>query len=178
MFRKLGRMQSRGGRSADSVAATPSFASPMESDATEIKMENGVADKPGRGKKKKKDRGLNDDFDGLADSIDASGNFAGGGGGQGGGGFGGGFGFEKNAESLRELNESLYRRVAATKEWIENNYYEIAPERQSPDLVSMNQFCADYANHQDGIFLSPHFAEANKTFTSAMLALSVLDLPP
>lgn len=182
--RSLGRQS--GGRAGGGLApSAQAFDAPMESaDASEMMMENGVVDELKRslGKRESKEKGLQGNFAGedFDDSMSLGGKFAGGlgGGGQGGGGFGGGqFGNGKDAESLRDLNESLYRRVAATKEWIENNYYEIAPESQSPDLVSMNQFWRDYANHQDGAFLSPHFAEANNTFTSAMLALSVLDLP-
>ncbi len=73
--------------------------------------------------------------------------------------------------------EALYRRLPATKEWIENNYYRLLPEQQTPELVSTNRFWRDYANHQGGNFLSPYFAESNRTFTEMMLALSILDLP-
>ncbi|MEL7497789.1 MAG: hypothetical protein AAFN77_09280 [Planctomycetota bacterium] len=80
-------------------------------------------------------------------------------------------------QELREQSKRLYRRVDPTREWIENNYYRITPEQQTPDLVRMNQFWRDYANHQAGTFLSSNFAEASHSFTSMMFALSVLDLP-
>ncbi len=80
-------------------------------------------------------------------------------------------------DKLVEQKKVLYRRLPATKEWIENNYYRIVPEQQTPELVPINRFWRDYANHQGGTFLSSYFAESNRTFTEMMLALAVLDLP-
>ncbi len=73
--------------------------------------------------------------------------------------------------------QSLYRRLAPTKEWIENNYYQLRPENQTPALVQINRFWRDYSQHQGGIFLSPYFSESHRTFTEMMFALAVLDLP-
>ena len=75
------------------------------------------------------------------------------------------------------MNRQLYRRIDTTKEWMENNYWHLLPEAQNADLVSINPFWADYANHRDGDFLSTHFATANRNFTEMMLALAVTDLP-
>ena len=71
----------------------------------------------------------------------------------------------------------LYRRVEPTREWIENNYYKLLPKAQNAQLVTVNQFWKDYANHEGGSFASQWFAEANSNFTEMMFALSVLDLP-
>ena len=87
-------------------------------------------------------------------------------------------------ESLEELDfeeeygmQQLYRRVEPTREWIENNYYELLPTAQNANLVTVNQFWKDYANHEGGSFASQWFAEANRNFTEMMFALAVLDLP-
>ena len=71
----------------------------------------------------------------------------------------------------------LYQRLSPTKEWMENNYYLLQPQQQTPELVATNRFWRDYANHRGGTFLSPYFSEANRSFTEMMFALSVLDLP-
>lgn len=78
---------------------------------------------------------------------------------------------------LRDKNKRLYRRIAATQEWVENNYYLLPLEQQSPNLVSINRFWRDLASHQEGPFLSPHFVDAHRSFTEMMFALAVLDLP-
>ena len=71
----------------------------------------------------------------------------------------------------------LYRRIEPTREWVENNYYQQLPATQNANLVTVNQFWADYASHDAGTFASEWFAEANRSFTEMMFALSVLDLP-
>ena len=76
-----------------------------------------------------------------------------------------------------EQTKSLYRRLSPTKEWMENNYYLLRPEQQTTDLVLVNRFWRDYANHEGGDFLSPYFPESHRTFTEMMFALAVLDLP-
>ncbi len=76
-----------------------------------------------------------------------------------------------------ELAKPLYRPVEPTREWMENNYYQLLPTQQNTDLVQVNRFWRDYANHQSGEFLSSYFAEASRNFTEVMFALSVLDLP-
>ncbi len=84
--------------------------------------------------------------------------------------------FEKLAE-LREKSSSLYRRLPATQQWMENNYYRLLPEQQTTELVNVNRCWRDYANHAGGPFLSPYFPEAHRTFTEMMFVLAVLDLP-
>jgi len=72
----------------------------------------------------------------------------------------------------------LYRKLDKTQEWAENNYYHLPIEQQNANLVTVNAFWNDYAQH-DGKepFFSRNLAEASRSFTEMMLALSVLDLP-
>jgi hypothetical protein len=79
---------------------------------------------------------------------------------------------------MRKQVAQLYRRIDQTSEWIENNYYHIPADQQSPQLVTVNRFWRDYVEHPDGEpFLSPYFAEAAGSFTQMMFALAVIDLP-
>jgi hypothetical protein len=72
----------------------------------------------------------------------------------------------------------LYRKVDVTKEWAENNYYNLPIAQQIAALVPASDFWLDYANHNGKApFLSEHLADASKNFTEMMFALSVLDLP-
>ena len=72
----------------------------------------------------------------------------------------------------------LFRQVAPTMEWAENNYYHLPIQQQVAALVPPSRFWLDLSKHTGpGPFLSPHFAEAGRSFTEAMLALAVLDLP-
>ena len=77
----------------------------------------------------------------------------------------------------RDISQRLYRRLASTQEWIENDYYLLPLEQQSPNLVPINRFWRDFAKHGKGPFLSPHFVDAHHSFTETMFALAVLDLP-
>ncbi|MEX0655568.1 MAG: hypothetical protein WD534_14735 [Phycisphaeraceae bacterium] len=82
------------------------------------------------------------------------------------------------AKDMREQVRRLYRVVAPTMEWAENNYHHLPIHQQTADLVPVNAFWRDYAQH-DGVgpFLSTEFPEAATNFTSMMLAMAVLDLP-
>lgn len=80
-------------------------------------------------------------------------------------------------QGLIQSARPLYRRLSPTKEWMENNYYQLRPNQQTAELVKTNRFWRDYANHTGGDFLSAYFSEANRTFTEMMFAMSVLDLP-
>lgn len=80
----------------------------------------------------------------------------------------------QSAKKLRQL----YRKLDKTKEWVENNYYQLPIERQNAGLVTANAFWADYAAHDPNKpFYSVHLAEASRNFTEMMFALSVLDIP-
>ena len=69
---------------------------------------------------------------------------------------------------LRDRNSRLYRRLAPTQEWIENDYYLLPLDQQSPSLIAINRFWRDLANHKDGPFLSPNFVDAHRSFTEMM----------
>ncbi len=77
--------------------------------------------------------------------------------------------------------QAYYRKLGATKEWAENNYYHLPIEQQGPELIPVNAFWRDFAAWvADGAktpFLSANFAEAHRNFAEMMLALAVLDLP-
>ena len=102
--------------------------------------------------------------------------------------------FEANgrADLQRRSNaRQLYRKLEATMEWAENNYYRLPIEQQNGGLVTSNAFWKDYADSQpvqnpnvDAAknpgpppFFSKHIAEASRNFTEMMFALAVLDLP-
>ncbi len=82
------------------------------------------------------------------------------------------------AKQLRGLARQFYRRIGPTKEWAENNYYQLPIGKQDENLVPINAFWKDFAAW-DGKspFLSTHLAEASRNFSEMMLALAVLDLP-
>jgi len=72
----------------------------------------------------------------------------------------------------------FYRKLDKTQELAENNYYHLPIENQNADLVTVNPFWTDYANHSGTEpFFSKHAAEASRSFTEMMFALAVLDLP-
>ena len=71
----------------------------------------------------------------------------------------------------------LYRRSGITQVSIEQHYYQQNLATQNFLLAPMNRFWRDYANHENGTFISTHFAEAHSSFAEMMYALSVTDLP-
>jgi len=72
----------------------------------------------------------------------------------------------------------LYRQPEKTREWAENNYHHRVLAEQDADLITINAFWRDYAQHQPGQpFVSRHFAEASRNVPELLLALAVLDLP-
>ncbi len=78
----------------------------------------------------------------------------------------------------RKQVEQLYRRIEQTSEWVENNYYKLPTEQQTPDLVRVNRFWRDYVEHPAGEkFFSAYFPEAAGSFSQMMFALAVIDLP-
>ncbi len=82
------------------------------------------------------------------------------------------------ADRQRGLVRQFFRALGPTKEWAENNYYQLRIGAQNADLIPINAFWRDYAAW-DGksAFLSPHVTEAARNFPEMMLALAVLDLP-
>ncbi|MFN7343860.1 MAG: autotransporter-associated beta strand repeat-containing protein, partial [bacterium] len=90
------------------------------------------------------------------------------------------FGTEVSARARQQVR-ALYRALGPTKEWAENNYYQLRITEQSAELVTVNAFWRDYAAWvaagSKGGFVSANVAEAHRNFTEMMLALAVLDLP-
>jgi len=83
-------------------------------------------------------------------------------------------------DDLTRRNESrrLYEKLDETQEWAENNYYKVPIGLQIAQLVNVNAFWQDFAQHDlDEPFYSPNFAETAGNLTEMMFALSVLDLP-
>ena len=89
-------------------------------------------------------------------------------------------GIAKDLERRQDA-EQLYRKLEATEELAENNYYKLPIEQQNAALVTANAFWKDYAAHvaagKATPFLSQNLAEASRSFTEIMCALAVLDLP-
>lgn len=85
------------------------------------------------------------------------------------------------AREGRTAYRSMFRSLGPTKEWAENNYYELRIAQQNADLVTVNAFWRDYAawvaGGAKGAFVSANVAEAHRNFAEMMLALAVLDLP-
>ena len=78
----------------------------------------------------------------------------------------------------REQTPQYYQKLEKTKEWAENNYYHRTIDEQGPELVAVNAFWRDFAEHQGSSpFLSRHIAKASRNFTEMILALAVVDLP-
>jgi hypothetical protein len=78
----------------------------------------------------------------------------------------------------REAARRFFQKLDRTQEWAENNYYDLPIEQQLANLVTVNDFWADYARHDGQTpFLSKSFTQATRNFTEMMIALAVLDLP-
>ncbi|MCY2964347.1 MAG: hypothetical protein NT069_12045, partial [Planctomycetota bacterium] len=59
---------------------------------------------------------------------------------------------------------SLYRQPDPTKEWAENNYHHLTIDEQMSDLITVNAFWRDFAQHDPAQpFVSAHLAEASGT---------------
>lgn len=82
------------------------------------------------------------------------------------------------AKRQRGLVRQFFRVLGPTKEWAENNYYQLPIGQQNAALIPINAFWRDYAAWDGKTpFVSPHVAEAARNFSEMMLALAVLDLP-
>ncbi len=78
----------------------------------------------------------------------------------------------------REEYRALYRTPERTQAYIETNYYQRRIEETHGEMIPVNAFWRDYANASpEAPFLSAHLVEVAGSFTEAMLALAVLDLP-
>ncbi|HWB01902.1 MAG TPA: tetratricopeptide repeat protein [Verrucomicrobiales bacterium] len=77
-----------------------------------------------------------------------------------------------------QKSERLFRQLEKSREWAEQNYYNLRIAEQTAALVTLNRFWRDYARW-DGKspFVSTNVTDAAGTFTEMILALAVLDLP-
>ena len=89
-----------------------------------------------------------------------------------------GIGNVQDLRRLREENRALFRKLEATKEWAENNYYHLPIARQIAELITANPFWRDFAAWDgEGGFSSREFPAASGNFAEMMFALSLLDVP-
>ncbi len=86
--------------------------------------------------------------------------------------------FFDNNRSISLGLEQLYRPVAPTTEWAENNYDRMLIGQQTPELVPAGPFWLDLAKHDGKTpFLSKHLGDASHNVHEALLALAMIDLP-
>ncbi|MEP6670826.1 MAG: hypothetical protein ABJF10_16835 [Chthoniobacter sp.] len=78
----------------------------------------------------------------------------------------------------RAAVRQFFRALGPTKEWAENNYYQLPLVQQGAELITINAFWRDYAAWDGKTpFVSANLPEAAHSFPEMMLALAVLDLP-
>lgn len=84
----------------------------------------------------------------------------------------------------REQVQRHFRAADKTEEWAENNYYRRQLAEQGAELIPVNAFWRDFADHvaahgTSGArpFLSGQFVRATSCFAEMLCALAVLDLP-
>ena len=83
-------------------------------------------------------------------------------------------------EASRQRYRQLYVQLEKTKEWVENNYYQLPLESHDAERVTVNAFWNDFAESDprgETPFFSRHWAKASHNFTEIMLALATIDLP-
>jgi hypothetical protein len=84
--------------------------------------------------------------------------------------------------SARAQVQRHFRVADKTEEWAENNYYRRTIAEQGPELIPVNAFWRDFADHvaahgRARPFLSGQFLRASSSFAEMLCALAVLDLP-
>ncbi|MCE9603500.1 MAG: hypothetical protein K8U03_01205 [Planctomycetia bacterium] len=78
----------------------------------------------------------------------------------------------------RDQQRQLYVKLDKTMEWAENNYYHLTIDKQVADLVPINPFWRDYAEHDPAKpFYTRNLAEASSNFPEMLTALAAIDLP-
>ena len=50
-------------------------------------------------------------------------------------------------EEMRRVARQLYRKLDKTEEWAENHYYHLPLQQQVGNLITVNAFWRDYAQH-------------------------------
>jgi hypothetical protein len=83
------------------------------------------------------------------------------------------------AREMKEADDKpLFRQVETTRVWAESNWYRLRRGEESPERVPAGRFWTELAAHDSKKpFVSQHIAETASTFSEALLALAVLDLP-
>ena len=85
---------------------------------------------------------------------------------------------ESSVMAARKKVVQYYRAVDKTREFAENNYYQLPLAAQGATLVKANAFWDDFAARGAvRPFLSGEFIECADSFVDAALALGALDLP-
>lgn len=83
--------------------------------------------------------------------------------------------------ALRQQAALLHIPVEKTKEYAENNWFERRISEQGPDLITVNGFWRDYADHvaknADAPFISTNLAEAHHNRSEVLAAIALTDLP-
>eukprot|EP01083_Nonionella_stella_P005954 17194_1 len=84
----------------------------------------------------------------------------------------------------KAVDKTYFKQLENTREYQECNYFHIAWNQSTANLVGINKFWCDYAEHlldadnqQQTSFLSKYFWLSIGSFTEMMIALAVLDLP-
>lgn len=86
--------------------------------------------------------------------------------------------FFKANDKKRAQARQFFRKLPATKEWAENNYYKLTIAQQNADLMRVNAFWNDYAaSPANQPFFSGNFIYATSNFSEMIFALAVIDLP-
>lgn len=73
--------------------------------------------------------------------------------------------------------KQFYTAPDKTKSWIEQNYYNLLPVKQTKDLVELNGFWVDYAQAKNEKIISQHMAMPSNNLTEMLFSLAILDLP-
>ncbi len=68
----------------------------------------------------------------------------------------------------------LYRALPKTKEWAEQNYYQVRAHQDLPGRVTVTEFWRDVAAGTD---VSPHLLQSHRTLTDVLAALAFCGLP-
>lgn len=85
---------------------------------------------------------------------------------------------ESKDANRRRQTARLFRDLAPTRRYLENNYWKLLRHQQNARLLPVNRFWFDFAQSvPTEPFVSSHFAEATSSLNEALLALALLDLP-
>lgn len=77
-------------------------------------------------------------------------------------------------EMAIKQNKRLYRKLPSTKEWAEQNYYQVRASQNTPERLTPTEFWRDLASGQT---LPPSLIGAHRSLTEVIVALALVDLP-